>query len=107
MGVARRWLIGACAALVVAGHPALKAKAGFMAQQKTSPTVDQVKEKHELELMAIPGVTGVGIGQDPRKPGLVIKVYVERTTAELTKKIPSEIEGYPVAIEPTGEFRAL
>jgi hypothetical protein len=77
-----------------------------MAQQNIRPTIDQIREKHELELMAIPGVTGVGIGQDPRKPGRVIKVYVERTTPELMKKIPKEIEGYPVALEQTGEFRA-
>jgi hypothetical protein len=78
-----------------------------MVQQKLLPTIDQVKEKHEMELMAIPGVTGVGIGQDSRKPGGVIKVYVERTTPELTRKIPKQIEGYSVAIEQTGEFRAL
>ena len=71
------------------------------------PTIYQVKEKHELELMKIPGVTGVGIGENPRKPGLVIKVYVERATPELKKTIPAELEGYPVVLEASGEIHAL
>jgi len=78
-----------------------------MPGQQTSPTIDQVKEKHEFELMAIRGVTGVGIGDHPRKPGRAIKVYVDRITPELKNQIPNEIEGYPIAIEQTGEFRAL
>jgi len=57
--------------------------------------------------MAIPGVSGVGIGPDTRGAGRVIKVYVERTTPELKQNIPAEIEGFPVSIEQTGEFRAL
>jgi hypothetical protein len=80
-----------------------------MAQQDVpqQPTIYQVKEKHEFELMKIAGVSGVGIGEDARKPGLVIKVYVERNTPALKRQIPSEIEGYPVSIEQSGEFRAF
>jgi hypothetical protein len=78
-----------------------------MAQPKTTATIDQIKEKHEMNLMAIPGVSGVGIGEDPRKPGRVIKVYVERITPELKQKIPAKVDGYSVSIEQTGEFRAV
>ena len=79
-----------------------------MAQQDygEEQTIYQVKARHELDLMNIPGVSGVGIGEDPRKPGLVIKVYVERTTPELKQKIPSKIEGYPVSLEQSGQFEA-
>jgi hypothetical protein len=80
-----------------------------MAGRKNSKlsTVDQVKEKYAPEIMAIPGVTGIGIGNSDRKTGLAIKVYVERMTPELKRRIPAELEGYPVIAETTGEFRAL
>ena len=80
-----------------------------MAQQNTfqRPTIEQIKEKWEFELMKVPGVTGIGIGENPRKPGRVIKVYVDRMTSELKRQIPRELEGYPVSIEQTGEFRAF
>ncbi len=70
-------------------------------------TIEQVKKRNEMSLMNIQGVTGVGIGEDDRKPGRVIKVYVERATPSLQKKIPSQLEGYPVRLEQTGEFHAF
>jgi len=66
-----------------------------------------VKEKHESTIMKIPGVTGVAIGEKDSEPGLIIKVYVERMTPELRKRLPKKLEGYPVVTEATGEFRAL
>ena len=36
-----------------------------------------------------------------------ILVMVAALTPELRRSIPGEIEGYPVRIEGTGEFRAL
>jgi hypothetical protein len=75
-----------------------------MTQRKT---IDAVKEKYESSIMEIPGVTGIGVGSDDRNTGLVIKVYVERMTPDLKKRIPGELEGYPVIAESTGEFGAL
>ena len=72
-----------------------------------SATIYQVKERHEFEIMKIFGVTGVGIGENDRKPGLAIKVYVERMTPDLQKRLPAELEGYPVIVEATGEFQAF
>ena len=70
-------------------------------------TINDVKEKYEQQIMGIPGVTGIGIGGSDRKAGLAIKVYVERMTPELKRRIPAQLEGYPVVAEPTGEFRAF
>ena len=36
-----------------------------------------------------------------------IKVYVLEKTDELTEKIPSRVDGFPVVIQQTGEVRAL
>jgi hypothetical protein len=70
-------------------------------------TIHEIRDKYESEIMAIPGVTGIGIGDHDRKPGLAIKVYVDRLTPELKTRIPGELEGYPVNTEETGEFQAL
>ena len=80
-----------------------------MARKESSKlsTINEVKEKYESEIMGIPGVTGIGIGGNDRKPGLAIKVYVERMTPELKMRIPAKLEGYPVISEATGEFRAF
>lgn len=80
-----------------------------MARRKSSKLagINEIKEKHESEIMGIPGVTGVGIASNDRAAGLAIKVYVERITPELKLRIPAELDGYPVIAEATGEFRAF
>lgn len=62
-------------------------------------------ERHTKELMAIPGVVGVGEGRCNDEP--CIKVYVTGKTPEITGKIPTRLEGFPVSVEMTGEFKPL
>ena len=54
--------------------------------------------------MRLPGVVGVGQGECDGSP--CIQVLVAESTPELLKRIPPDIEGYPVAVVETGEFRA-
>jgi hypothetical protein len=70
-------------------------------------SIEQVKEEHELQLMAIDGVQGVGIGERDDADGLAIKVYVDNKTKALQEKLPKELDGHPVQIEVSGEFHAL
>jgi hypothetical protein len=64
-----------------------------------------VLDRHKNELMAIPGVVG---GAEGRCNGnSCIKVYVTEKTSETARKIPSRIEGIPVSVEETGEFKPL
>ena len=81
-------------------------KVSVMKKRTTDPkvTIGEIKAKHERELLKIEGVQGVGIGEKMGKT--VIKVYVIKKTETLQKKIPAQIEGYPVDIEVTGEFQA-
>ena len=55
-------------------------------------------------LLSIAGVVGTGQGQAVGRP--CITVFVAEKSASLLAQIPGEIEGYPVSIEETGEFRA-
>jgi len=67
--------------------------------------IEQVQQKYQDKIMAIPGVVGIAIGAvDSQK---VIKVLVVKKTEKLLKKIPDNLEGYSVLIEETGEIRAL
>ena len=71
----------------------------------TQKTIQEVLKAHTPELMSIPGVVGTALGEQDGE--LCIKVLVIEKTPELTKKIPSTLEGFPVAIQQTGEIRAL
>ena len=55
--------------------------------------------------MAIPGVVGVGEGELDGSP--CIRLMVVELDEEILQKLPSEIEGYPVDVIETGEFKAL
>lgn len=71
-------------------------------QQKS---IEEVLKTHTPDLMSIPGVVGTAIGK--QKDNLCIIIMVIKKTPELTEKIPSTLEGFPVVIQETGEIRAL
>jgi len=75
------------------------------AQKMTTKTIEQVLQAHTDEWMAVPGVVGTAIGEFKGKP--CIKVFVVKKNEEVKKKIPSQVEGFPVRMEETGEIRAL
>jgi hypothetical protein len=72
---------------------------------ETGGSVKDVLERHSRDIMSIPGVVGTAEGKCGGKP--CIKVYVEKKTPELARRIPARIEGYPVEIEETGKLKAL
>lgn len=71
----------------------------------SNKTIQDVKEAWEQQLMAIPGVMGIGIGLTKDRQEKCIKVYVNRNTSAEAARIPKEIEGYPVEVELRGTFR--
>lgn len=73
--------------------------------QMTAKPIVEVLKEHAKTLMSIPGVVGAGQGLCGGKP--CIKVFVIKKTPELEQKLPETLEGYPVAIEETGEVKAL
>lgn len=74
--------------------------------QRTPPVVnapksiDAVLAAHTDSLMAVPGVVGTAVGRCSGAP--CIRVLVTRTSDELRRRIPRELEGYPVHIDVTG-----
>ena len=69
------------------------------------PSIQEVKAKHAVRLLALPGVVSVGIGRDPGD-GAVIVVGLDRARPETAEKIPQELDGHPVRVEVIGPVRA-
>jgi hypothetical protein len=69
--------------------------------------INEVLRSHDQEIMAIPGVVGIYVGLLDDEKTSCLKVMVVKKTPELERKIPRELEGYPVVIEETGEIRPM
>ena len=75
----------------------------FMADK----TIQEVKEAWEKRLMAMSGVTGVGIGLTKDRKEKCIEVSVKNKASAKAARIPKLINGYPVEVRIRGPFRAL
>ena len=88
-------------------HAAL-APADTTASDTTMPNrpIEVVQEEHTPALMALAGVTGTFIGAtaDGRP---CIKIMVVQRTPELERRLPQELDGYPVEIVESGHIRPL
>lgn len=67
--------------------------------------IEQVFDRHHDRLMAVPGVTGLGIGDKDGKPA--INIMVRQLSPDLKVRLPRVLEGYPVVVEQTGEIVAF
>lgn len=70
----------------------------------TSSEIERVKQSNEQRLLDISGVTGVGIGQNASGNDVII-VYV--LNADSQQEVPTEINGFTVRTEITGEIEAF
>jgi hypothetical protein len=100
---AKRGIVAGVAILIgcVAFPPSLY-QAGSPGREMT---IDAVLKKHSEELMSLPGVVGAAQGICEGRD--CIKVFVRKRTSELEQRIPPVLDGYPVEIEESGEFRPL
>ena len=64
-----------------------------------------VLERHARIMLSLPGVVGIAEGDADGKP--CIKIYVAKKTAQVVDQIPLDLDGWPVVVEESGEFRAL
>lgn len=68
--------------------------------------INIVLDSHSKEIMSIEGVAGVYVGALDDGTSCIC-IMVVKLTLELQKKLPKELEGYPVRIEETGEIKPL
>ncbi len=71
----------------------------------TNVNIKEVLKTHTAHLMAVSGVLGVAEGRTQGKQ--CIRIFVVDSSSESLRLLPDNIEGYPVIIEESGEFRAL
>ena len=67
-------------------------------------TIRQVLARHTDRLLAIPGVAGVARGEVNGRPA--IQVLVVKATAELLRRLPATLDGYPVQVVESGTIEA-
>jgi len=72
-------------------------------QAVTSKTIEAVLAAHTDSLMALPGVVGTAIGLCDGAP--CIRVFLADSGAAARRRIPTQLEGYPVKVEVTGPIR--
>ncbi|MGH3005634.1 MAG: hypothetical protein ACRDOS_07005 [Gaiellaceae bacterium] len=74
----------------------------------TDTPIEEARRRHESELLALPNVTAVGIGE--RAGEAVITVFVVRKVpaSELgpEERVPASLEGHPVDVEEIGDVEA-
>ncbi len=68
--------------------------------------INAVMDSHTSELMAIPGVVGVAIGETEDKTPCIL-VLVAEETSDIKGKIPKVLEGHPVRLLVTGEIKPM
>lgn len=64
-------------------------------EARMQPSIQEVKQKHEAELMELPGVVSVGIGRDEQGRA-VIAIGLDRDRPEVREQLPQRLEGYDV-----------
>jgi hypothetical protein len=70
-----------------------------------SPSIQDVKAKHQVELMSQTGVVSVGIGKDG-DGNPVIVVGLDRERPDTVQALPEELEGYRVQVEVVGRIKS-
>jgi hypothetical protein len=65
-----------------------------------------VRDRHEDELMRIPGAVGTAIGMSDQPGKPAIEVYVKKMTPKAQAAAPKEVEGVPVKLIENGGFVA-
>jgi hypothetical protein len=69
-------------------------------------SIRDVKAKYEKRLLAMQGVVSVGIGRDPEGQSIII-VGLDGPRPKTVKKLPKQLDGYPVQVKIIGPVKAL
>ncbi len=100
-------MVGGCTPLAASNTAQADVEAGNVGMSKEAvASAIAVRDRHEDDLMRIPGAvgTGVGIGDEPGQPAIMI--YVKKMTPEAQAAAPKDVEGVPVKLIQNGGFVA-
>jgi hypothetical protein len=71
-----------------------------------SPSIQEVKEKHQASILKMEGVISIGIGLKKDKTQAIIVGLIQENM-DTIRSIPSVLDGYPVEIQIIGPVKAL
>jgi hypothetical protein len=71
-------------------------------------SINNVRTKYEEQLMNLPNVTGVGVGEKEGKEVIIVfvKQKVPETALRPEEIVPQRLEGFEVAVQEIGEVTA-
>jgi hypothetical protein len=100
-------MVSGCNAAVTAPHTANAEQAGNATVSKDLvDSATAVRDRHEDELMKIPGAVGTAIGISDKPGQPAIEVYIDKMTPEAQSTAPKDVEGVPVKLIENGGFVA-
>lgn len=73
---------------------------------KSEQEVRQIKKRHSAQLLALPGVCGVGVERDGDGQ-YVLVLHLESNAPSLTASLPTWIEDCPVKWVQSGPFHKV
>ena len=100
-------MVGSCTPAAASGAAQPDVVAGNVGMSKdVVDSATAVRDRHEDELMNIPGAVGTAIGMSdqPDKPAII--VYVKKMTSQAQAAAPKDLEGVQVKIIENGGFVA-
>jgi hypothetical protein len=98
-------LVGGCTAATAAPQ-AVEESANIGMSKEAVDSATAVRDRHEDQLMSIPGAVGtaIGLSDQPGQPAIV--VYLKKLTPEAQAAAPKTVEGVPVKLIENGGFVA-
>jgi hypothetical protein len=72
----------------------------------TEQEARDVKNRHSMELLRLPGVCGVGVEKSAEKD-FYIALHVESDDPQIVNKLPKQLEGLRVETIVSGPFKKL
>ncbi len=100
-------MVGTCTASLTSDAPGADALAASIGMSKeVVASAKAVRDRHEDQLMGIPGAVGTGIAAGDQAGQPAIVVYVNSLTAQVKAAAPTNVEGTPVKLIQSGEIVA-
>jgi hypothetical protein len=99
-------MVGTCTALASAEPSADALAADIGMSKEVVASAKSVRDRHEDQLMSIPGAVGSGIAAGDQPGHAAIEVFVEKLTPQVKAATPKDVEGTPVKVIESGEIVA-
>ena len=100
-------MVGSCTPAAASSTVQPDVLAGNVGMSKdVADSAAAVRDRHEDELMKIPGAVGTAIGMSDQPGKPAIEVYVTKMTPQAQAAAPKEVEGVPVKLIENGGFVA-